>query len=920
MRHSTRAAWTLLLFLLAAAALPAIDRNRTVVLKGHVHPYATALNDRGPVVPGFAMNGLTLHLKRSAAQQRDLERLLEQQRNPASPNYRQWLTPEQFADRFGARQGDVDRIAAWLRSEGFDVPAPAGTRTYIHFSGTAALARKTFHTDIRRYELEGKPLFANSFEPSIPAELEGIVGAIGGLENLSLAARTRPLAELPRAANSHLLTPDDLAVIYDIAPLYAQHIDGSGQTLAVVGMTSIDPADIQTFRDRFGLPAQVPKVMLVPNRTDPGRVNDNLAEADLDIEWAGAVARNATILYVYSQNFLDAIQYVVDQKLATVISGSFGACEPQVAPLLPILQGIAQQANAEGITWVNAAGDAGAAGCDHVGAAIAQNGPVVSMPGSIPEVTAVGGTQFDSSAANYWNGSATATGYIQETAWSSVTELNALWAGAGGASTYFSKPVWQAGNGVPNDGARDVPDLALAASFVHDGYSGQTAGQAALFGGTSVAAPVFAGIVALANQYLVTTGARSQAGLGNINPALYRLAQTPGVFHDITSGNNIVPCAGGSPSCSGGSYGYSAGTGYDLVTGLGSPDVYNLLQAWKSQPAKKSVIYASVNPDPVYQQAPDAGGYRWSFSVTLKEEAGISTTLTDFTIDGVSYAAQITGFFGHNTIPANGSITAPLGFKNAVVPRMVPLTFSGVDADKTPWTQTITVLFTGPSAVPVITGAGNAASGQSSFAPGMLMSVYGSLFSSAPAQKAATIPLLNYMAGFQARINGLPAPLYYVSPTQVNLQIPYETAVGPATLVVTNGQDVASYSFQVAASAPGIFMDANGAAVPYPSGARGQVYVLFVTGEGQVLPALATGTTPAPATAISNLPAPRGAVTMTVGGATVQRILFAGIPSGLAGVTQINFVIPADAPFGVQPLIVTVGGVPSPPVHFTVTQ
>src|SRR5262249_17329986 len=146
---------------------------------------------------------------------------------------------------------------------------------------------------------------------------------------------------------------------------------------------------------------------------------------------------------------------------------------------------------------------------------------------------------------------ASAMSYIPERVWNDALALQALWAGGGGASIYFPKPAWQTGPGVPNDNARDLPDLAFASSFSHDGYYvvGRN-GAAVTSGGTSAAAPVFAGILALLHQYLVSNGSQAQPGLGNVNPALYRLAAAgTGVFHDITTGDNIVPCRTGTLDC-----------------------------------------------------------------------------------------------------------------------------------------------------------------------------------------------------------------------------------------------------------------------------------------------------------------------------------------------------------------------------------
>jgi uncharacterized protein (TIGR03437 family) len=422
-----------------------------------------------------------------------------------------------------------------------------------------------------------------------------------------------------------------------------------------------------------------------------------------------------------------------------------------------------------------------------------------------------------------------------------------------------------------------------------------------------------AGIVALLNQYLVSSGAQKQAGLGNINPALYRLAQT-GIFHDVTTGNNIVPCVAGSPNCNNGTLGLNAGTGYDPVTGLGSVNAYNLVHQWSSMPATISAVVPSIDQNPVYQQTPDSNGNAWAFQLTLNEEAGVGTTLTDFTIDGVSHAAQIASLFGSATIPPAGSISATYGFQTLAVPKTVVFGFSGVDAGGQSWTTHLSIPFDGPQVQLAVGGVSNAATGQQAYAPGMILSVYGTQMGDF-IQSAGTIPLPQFLAGFEATVNSVTAPLYYVSPNQVNLQIPYETQPGPATLQIGNPYQNATYQFQVVAAAPGIFMFPDGTINPSRTGARGQIVTLYITGDGQVTPSLATGTAPNPK---AQAPKPRLPVSVTVGGVPAATIEFLGIPTWSVGVTQINFTIPANAPTGVQPVVVTVGNASSPPATITV--
>ncbi len=372
-----------------------------------------------------------------------------------------------------------------------------------------------------------------------------------------------------------------MATIYDIAPLLAAGTNGSGQKIAIMGQTDINLSDIQAFRSQFNLPANTPQVILTGR--DPGTSSTDLPEADLDIEWAGAVARNATILYVNSTNVFTSAQYAIDQNLAPVISMSYGGCEAENSSST---RSLAQQAAAQGISWVASAGDSGAAGCDSSSSSVATHGLAVNVPASFPEVTAVGGTEFSENSSSDWSSTNTANGgsalsYIPEIAWNDTALVHQLDATGGGASIYYAKPSWQAGPGVPADGARDVPDIAFSASPNHDGYLMFSGGSLYIVGGTSVPTPVFAGVLGLLNQYLLRAGKIQTAGLGNVNPSLYHLWQTTtGVFHDVTTGSNIVPCTNGTPNCSTGSFGYSAGAGYDQVTGVGSADINQLFENW----------------------------------------------------------------------------------------------------------------------------------------------------------------------------------------------------------------------------------------------------------------------------------------------------------------------------------------------------
>lgn len=578
-----------------------VDRNQRVRLQGHVH---AAGNDLGTMPPDAEIGYAALLLKPAAG----LEAFLLDQQNPSSPDFHHWLTPDQFADRFGLSANDTAKIASWLRSEGLQVHDVARGRHWITFSGSAATMSTALHTSFHRFSVNGATHFAAVQDPEIPAAIAGVAAGFIGLDDFDPMPASRRSSVTPdsNVGNAHFVVPDDLAVIYNIAPLYKAGLKGDGQTIAVVGRADISLADIRAFRKRFNLPSNDPQLVLVG--PDPGSNSaiGDIEEADLDVEWAGAVAPNATIRYVFARSVNTAILYAVDQNQGQVLSESFGGCELAAQPGF---RAIAQQANAQGMTWVAAGGDWGAATCDvFAPSQQASKGFSAGFPATLPEVTAIGGTRFNEGTGKYWdttNGPnlGSALSYIPEIVMNESAERHEMFAAGGAASALFPKPIWQTGPGVPNDNARDIPDVSLISSADHDGVEVVSLGTLLAFGGTSVGTPIFAGVVALLNQSLLPSPPAPPAagpaapppGQGNINPQLYRLAQaTTDVFHDITSGDNKVPCVQGSPDCVDGLIGYAAAPGYDLASGLGSMDVNNLVTKWNKGTA--SITTLSANP------------------------------------------------------------------------------------------------------------------------------------------------------------------------------------------------------------------------------------------------------------------------------------------------------------------------------------
>src|SRR6185369_3009315 len=180
---------------LAPVVLPAAQRNRIVSpidnlkrvsLRGHVHPRAVPGNDRGRVNASLQLPYVTVMLKQTAAQQADLEQLLAQQQDPSSSNYHRWLTPEEYADRFGVSQDDLNQVVAWLQQQNLHVAATARARNWVAVGGAARDVEIAFGIEIHHYQVDGVTHFANATDPSIPAALDTVVGDIRGLTDFRM--------------------------------------------------------------------------------------------------------------------------------------------------------------------------------------------------------------------------------------------------------------------------------------------------------------------------------------------------------------------------------------------------------------------------------------------------------------------------------------------------------------------------------------------------------------------------------------------------------------------------------------------------------------------------------------------------------------------------------------------------------------
>jgi hypothetical protein len=284
-RSSTAILSTLVCFAMAGIAAEdriqgPVDNAHSIVLAGSVHPRARLSIDAGALEPDTGLAGVKLVMAPSDVQRSDLERFLESQRDPSSPDYENWLTPEQYGERFGLSDNDLARISSWLQSEGFTIDQVARARHWIAFSGTAGRIERAFHTELHRVEIDeggGKTAnFTNLSEAWIPASLEGIIGGIGGLNDFRPKPQRAQILSHPdfnASSGAHYLGPGDLATIYDIQALYNAGYDGTGQKLAIVGQTDVSLADLRAFRAQFDLPAKDPQMGIDRERSgnEPGR-------------------------------------------------------------------------------------------------------------------------------------------------------------------------------------------------------------------------------------------------------------------------------------------------------------------------------------------------------------------------------------------------------------------------------------------------------------------------------------------------------------------------------------------------------------------------------------------------------------------------------------------------------------------------
>jgi len=520
-----------------------VNDSRRVELHGTIHPLVRVAADQGTLADGIALNRVLMTLRRSDEQETALKQLIDQQQDKSSSNYHKWLTPEEFGARFGPSDTDIATLTGWLAAHGFNSISVSKGRTMVEFSGTAGAMRQAFGVSLHRFSYFGKSRTANVTDPQIPAALAPLVSGFSSLNNFprktfaekygiyrrdSQNGKLEPIGDTPQYVissngNNFLgVTPYDFATLYNLQPLWNASVTGTGQTIAIVGESKLDPQDFANFRSLFGLP---PGTLNIINNGPPADFQDDEIEGNIDVQWSGAAAPGATIDYVSSLGTettagIDlSAAYIVDNNLAPIVSESWGICEFAAGTDgNGFYSSLWQQAAAQGITVMVASGDAGAGTCDQ-NQSYARYGLTVNAIASTPYTTAVGGTDFqtlfgDGGKFGSSNGSTTkasVSAYIPETTWNNTctneqlshattylglspeavcnnatAQSNGLLTttgGGGGKSNCiglsggnslsnctggYPKPAWQTGTGVPSDNVRDLPDVSL---FASNGFS-----------------------------------------------------------------------------------------------------------------------------------------------------------------------------------------------------------------------------------------------------------------------------------------------------------------------------------------------------------------------------------------------------------------------------------------------------------------
>ncbi|GCE31644.1 hypothetical protein KDA_71280 [Dictyobacter alpinus] len=623
------------------------------VLPGHVIPTL-----KGVAVQHATAKNNILHLAVSLTlrNQADLTALIAAQNDSNSAYYQHFLTPQQFTSQFGPTQTTVNQVVNFLRSQGLAIDAIAPNNVIIDATGTVAQVEKAFKVTINNYYCSGHIIYAPANNPSVPDALGNAIQSIAGLNNIPWNPQSSIYINYkngrkkirPLIGPGGGYTPNELRTAYGADSLINAGYSGTGQTVAIFELDGYKPSDVDTYLSTYNLgPAKYSNVLVDGATNTPG---DSSIEVVLDMEAVSALAPNAAQkIYIGPNNgsgVNDTYNRIVTDNLAKVTSISWGLCEPSSGNAeLAALDNIFAQGAAQGQAFFAASGDTGAYDCRGDTTTLA-----IDSPASDPYVVGVGGTHLLIGTGGT---------YASESAWSNVSNGTG---GGGGISSYFTRPGYQTGINLTNT-HRMVPDISADAD-PSTGYSVYCTAAAVSYcsgwlsiGGTSAAAPLWAAIASDINHYLI---AQSKPVLGNAHVPLYNLynnAQVYPPFHDITTGNNLY---------------YQATANYDLATGLGTPNSWNMARDLATgtipTPTPSPTPVPTLSPTPVPTLTPSptplplpdltiqqihAGGSNLGIGQTLSEQISISSLPSAGAVSGSNLVHMVA--------------VLPVGLKNVTV-------------------------------------------------------------------------------------------------------------------------------------------------------------------------------------------------------------------------------------------------------------
>jgi kumamolisin len=529
-----------------ASGLSNSPGSAQVLKAGSRSPLAAQATDVGPAPANFPLRIVVgLNLRNKAA----LDAFIADVSNPSSPNFQHFLTQDQFNALYAPTPEQEQRVVAWLTASGFDVTDRFPNRLIVGAVGDNAAAERAFGVSVHNVIFRGQQKYAILSAPSFPADIASFTTGVTGLDNLSemrprIKATPAAAPDAALGSNCCSFSPNDLATFYNNPAGY----NGSGQTIVIAGAYAWKDSDVSSFNSQWGLP-QLPsgstQVCTGGSRSQGCKFNSsNSIEVSLDVEYShgtapGAVIKNYMAASTSFANFQVMYNKIVTDNPGHSVTTSWGGCEAGVSTSTQTQDdAIFQNGNAVGQSWFAASGDGGSNDCG--------NGTTsVDHPANSPHVMGVGGTSATCSSG-MTSGNHACGGYGSETAWSGS---------GGGVSNLFTKPSFQTSCGVPSANHRYVPDVSLESDPNQYGNYVIDNRRWYIVGGTSDAAPQWGGFFAELNQ------AKGGSGLGNPGTSIYGLCGT-NAFHDVTSGSNGA---------------YSAGTGYDMVTGVGTINAQNFI-------------------------------------------------------------------------------------------------------------------------------------------------------------------------------------------------------------------------------------------------------------------------------------------------------------------------------------------------------